>query len=99
MGTLAIMYHRFNEDKYPSTNIQMNIFKNQLEIIKQLNLQFYDPQEFNKKFNFSKKEKKILITIDDAFISFYENAWPLLKKKKSPLFYLYLQKLLENMAT
>ena len=84
MGTLAIMYHRFNEDKYPSTNIQMDIFKNQLEIIKQLNLQFYDPKEFSNKFNFSKKEKKILITIDDAFISFYENAWPLLKKNKIP---------------
>jgi len=84
MGTLALMYHRFNENKYPSTNIQMDIFKNQLEIIKQLNLKFYDPQEFKEKFIFSKKEKKILITIDDAFISFYKNAWPLLKKKKIP---------------
>ena len=24
------MYHRFDENKYPSTNIQINIFKNQL---------------------------------------------------------------------
>ena len=84
MGTLAIMYHRFNEDKYPSTNIQIDIFKNQLKIIKELNFKFYDPIEFSKKFNFLKKEKKILITIDDAFISFYENAWPLLKKDKIP---------------
>ena len=28
--------------------------------------------------------KKILITIDDAFTSFYDNAWPLLKKNKIP---------------
>jgi hypothetical protein len=33
-GILSIMYHRFNESKYPSTNIQMEVFKNQIEIIK-----------------------------------------------------------------
>ena len=31
-----------------------------------------------------KIEKKILITIDDAFSSFYEVAWPYLKKNKIP---------------
>ena len=32
-GILAIMYHRFNENKYPSTNIRMEIFKKHMEII------------------------------------------------------------------
>ena len=27
-GILSLMYHRFNETKYPSTNIQMKVFKN-----------------------------------------------------------------------
>ena len=27
-GVLSIMYHRFNEFKYPSTNISMDVFKN-----------------------------------------------------------------------
>ena len=31
-----------------------------------------------------KKDRKILLTIDDAFLSFYENAWPILKEKKIP---------------
>ena len=35
---LHIMYHRFDEDKYPSTNIQMNIFKKQIQIIKRSKL-------------------------------------------------------------
>ena len=26
-GIVSIMYHRFNESKYPSTNIQMDIFR------------------------------------------------------------------------
>ena len=84
VGTLALMYHRFNEPKYSSTNIQMDIFKNQIEIIKKLNYNFYDPGEFKEKFNIPKDEKKILITIDDAFSSFYKNAWPFLKKNRIP---------------
>ena len=33
---------------------------------------------------FVKINKKILITIDDAFLSFYNNAWPVLKKNQIP---------------
>ncbi len=78
------MYHRFNEDKYPSTNIKMDIFEKQIQIIKQKNYQFESPEIFQKNFYTPKNEKKILITIDDAFSSFYEHAWPFLKKNKIP---------------
>ena len=78
------MYHRFNENKYPSTNIQMEIFKKQIDIIKKNNYEFYSPKRFDLDFNIPKLNKKILITIDDAFSSFYENAWPYLKKNKIP---------------
>ena len=37
-----------------------------------------------KNFYTSKIEKKILITIDDAFSSFYEVAWPYLKEENIP---------------
>jgi peptidoglycan/xylan/chitin deacetylase (PgdA/CDA1 family) len=84
MGILVLMYHRFDEEKYPSTNIQIDIFKDQIEIIKNLNYDFYDPIDLQKNFYIPKKEKKILITIDDAFSSFYENAWPILKIKQIP---------------
>ena len=84
MGILSLMYHRFNENKYPSTNIQMDIFKQQIEIIKNLKYDFYDPKNLEKNFHIGKVEKKILITIDDAFSSFYEIAWPYLKKEKIP---------------
>ena len=84
MGILTLMYHRFDEKKYPSTNIQMNIFKEQIKIIKSLNYNFYDPGDFEKNFQIPKNEKKILITIDDAFLSFYESAWPYLKNNQIP---------------
>ena len=83
-GVLSIMYHRFNEFKYPSTNISMDIFKKHIKLILESNYSFYHPKSFEKEFNLSKKEKKILLTIDDGFQSFYENAWPLLKENKIP---------------
>ena len=78
------MYHRFDENKYPSTNIQMDVFVKQIEMIKNSNYDFYDIQKFIDNFNEPKNEKKILITIDDAFSSFYEIAWPFLKENKIP---------------
>ena len=55
MGTLALMYHRFNENKYPSTNIQMNVFEQHIKIIKDKKYDFYDPKEFD--LNFKKPKK------------------------------------------
>ena len=83
-GVLSIMYHRFNENKYPSTNIQMNIFLKQIKLIGDLNYKFIHPDEFQKSFNVPKQQKKILLTIDDAFQSFYDVAWPYLKENKIP---------------
>ena len=62
----------------------MNIFKKQMEIIKNLNYKFYDPNFFIDEFDKKKNEKEILITIDDGFKSFYTEAWPYLKKNKIP---------------
>ena len=62
----------------------MNVFKQQIEIIRNLKYNFYNPQDLEKNFFTPKTEKKILITIDDAFTSFYEIAWPYLKAEKIP---------------
>ena len=83
-GILSLMYHRFNENKYPSTNIKMDVFRNQIDIIKNLNYDFYDPKFLIEEFDEPKSKKKILITIDDGFKSFYDEAWHYLKKNKIP---------------
>ena len=83
-GILSIMYHRFNEHKYPSTNINMEVFKKHLEIVKNSKYNFLNPNEFDSKFKTSKSEKEVLITIDDAFESFYNEAWPHLRDNKIP---------------
>ena len=45
-GLISIMYHRFNENKYPSTNIQLDVFKKQLDIIENEKIKFIHPKEF-----------------------------------------------------
>ena len=83
-GVLSIMYHRFDEIKYPSTNIRMKVFLKHIQLIKDLNYEFIHPNDFKENFNVKKKQKKILLTIDDGFQSFYKIAWPYLKKNKIP---------------
>ena len=48
-GILSLMYHRFDENKYPSTNIKMDVFKKQIEIIKKIILNFLI-QKFREEF-------------------------------------------------
>jgi len=78
------MYHRFDEIKYPSTNIRMEVFRKHMDIISKKNYSYLNPKDFDKKFSERKIKKKILITIDDGFSSFYEKAWPYLKEKQIP---------------
>ena len=78
------MYHRFEENKYPSTNIRMNDFLHHLKIIEENNITFINPNNFEYELKNNKSKRKILLTIDDGFSSFYKNAWPILKKEKIP---------------
>ena len=83
-GVLTLMYHRFEENRYPSTNIKIKNFEHHISMIKRSGLVFLKPNEFGLDLKLRKKERKILLTIDDAFLSFYKNAWPILKKNKIP---------------
>ena len=62
----------------------MDIFKQQLEIIENQGIKFIHPRDFKKSVSENKKERKILFTVDDGLLSFYKNAWPILKEKKIP---------------
>ena len=83
-GIISLMYHRFEENKYPSTNIKIDDFKKHLKIIEENKIEFINPKDFKNALQNKKLQRKILLTIDDGFLSFYENAWPILKEKKIP---------------
>ncbi len=78
------MYHRFEENKYPSTNVKMRNFLEHIKIIEENNISFINPKKFEDELKNNKSQRKILLTIDDGFSSFYKNAWPILKEKKIP---------------
>ncbi|MEE3234113.1 MAG: polysaccharide deacetylase family protein [Candidatus Latescibacterota bacterium] len=81
-----LLYHRFGESKYPSTNISPELFREQLEFLRQenytvLNLDQFRDLVFNRE-PFPKKS--VLITIDDAYSSIYNYAFPILKEYNFP---------------
>ena len=83
-GIIALMYHRFNENKYPSTNIRNEIFLKHLDEINNSKMEFISFNKFNEIIKSKIEKNYLLLTIDDGFESFYLNAWPLLKKREIP---------------
>ena len=57
-GIISIMYHRFEENKYPSTNIKMNDFVEHLKIIQKSNIEFVNPKNFENDLKNKKKKGK-----------------------------------------
>ena len=90
------MYHRFDENKYPSTNIKINDFKEHLKIIENSKIQFINPKNFENELKNKKKQRKILLTIDDGFSSFYNNAWPILKEEIPFILFVSTEKLVRS---
>ena len=82
----VLMYHRFGEDKYPTTNIKMDQFSDHIkELIKTKYNVIKIQDGLNAIQNISLvKDRSVIITIDDAYSSVFNNAWPILKKYGLP---------------
>ena len=78
------MYHRFDENKYPSTNVRNEIFLEHLKSISESEIEFINFNKFEKIMKTNIDKNYLLLTIDDGFESFYLNAWPILKNNKIP---------------
>ena len=78
------MYHRFNENKYPSTNVRNEIFLEHLSEINNSKIEFINFEKFKEIIKKNINKNYILLTIDDGFESFYKNAWPVLRNKNIP---------------
>ena len=58
-GIIVLMYHRFEENKYPSTNIRMVDFIKHINLIKKNNFIFVDANNFESNLLNLKKEQKM----------------------------------------
>jgi peptidoglycan/xylan/chitin deacetylase (PgdA/CDA1 family) len=85
-SAVVFMYHRFGEGEYPSTNITMEQFN---QHVKELTSGPYTvmgvPQIVNALGDGKGlPDRTIGITIDDAYRSVYEKAWPVFREHKLP---------------
>ncbi len=85
-NAIVFMYHHFGQSQYPSTNITLKQFENHLNYLKE---EHYNVWTLSKillyvKNKYTLPDKTVAITIDDAYISVYKHAYPMLKRKGFP---------------
>ena len=78
-----LMYHRFGEDKYPTTNVRIEQFEEHLEILASGEYSVWPLQDIISNLQAGKPvpDRTVAITIDDAYLSVYEVAMPRLKAR------------------
>lgn len=83
---VVLMYHHFGDARYPSTNIRLEQFDAQLNWLEQQRYQIWPLQKIvNKLINKQPiPDKTVAITVDDAYLSVYQHAYPRLKKRNWP---------------
>ena len=76
-----IMYHRFGENQLPATNIPLDVFDAHLAIIKDEGWEVLPLHDLitRLKTGIEIPDKALAITVDDAFLSVYTEAFPRLK--------------------
>ena len=83
----AFIYHRFDETRYPSTNISADIFTQQLEYLKKMKIEVVTLGDVATRLT---EERQLpghaaSISIDDAFRSFYDVGMPIIRRYGLPV--------------
>jgi peptidoglycan/xylan/chitin deacetylase (PgdA/CDA1 family) len=78
----VFVYHRFNDSRYPSTNISVQDFRDHLELLREHDFAVLTLGEIVARMLAGKTlpERCAAITVDDAFRSFLTDGWPLLQE-------------------
>ena len=79
-GINTFVYHRFGDDRFPSTNIGLNEFEAHLKHLKSEGYQLVTASKAAEMLKSEVTGKVAAITIDDGYKSFFENGLPLLEK-------------------
>ncbi|MFA7083626.1 MAG: polysaccharide deacetylase family protein [Arcobacteraceae bacterium] len=90
----VFIYHRFGDDRHPSTNTSLQELEKEFEYFKENNYEVVPLEQIIQKL----KQKEeipsnwIALTVDDAYKSFYKNGLPLFKKYNYPFtLYVYVE--------
>jgi len=82
----VLMYHRFGEDKYPSTNIRIEQFEAHLDMLSSGDYTVWPLGKIidHLQQGLNLPDKTVAITIDDAYLSVFTKARPRLKARNFP---------------
>jgi peptidoglycan/xylan/chitin deacetylase (PgdA/CDA1 family) len=85
-GAVVVMYHRFGEVGHTATNIKLDQFENHIEELASGRYNVLPLPEIVAALaeGRSLPERSLAITIDDAFLSVYTQAWPRLRAAGLP---------------
>lgn len=85
-GAVVVMYHRFGEPDYPSTNITLEQFERHLQELRKDTYSVLPLPEIVAALRERRPlpERAVAITIDDAYASVYREAWPRLREAGLP---------------
>ena len=86
-GTSVFMYHRFGEDKYPTTNVTERQFLSHINYVIDNEIKILKLEEIIEilENNESFSEKTVAFSVDDAYSSFYKIAWPIFRDNNIPV--------------
>lgn len=84
---VVLMYHRFEENRYPSTNIRISQFTAQLDYLQRKGYTIWPLRKLLQALHDGAQvpERTVALTVDDAYHSFYQHAYPILKQRDIPL--------------
>lgn len=79
---VCFVYHRFDDGRYPSTNIQADVFRGHLAYLKQNNFTVWTMGHAIQAIRNGDliPARTVVLTIDDGYRSFYDNGLPLLEE-------------------
>lgn len=82
----VLLYHRFDEAKYPTTSISKESFEEQLDYLGKEGYRFLDVDIFRRVLDGREPAgpKDVFITVDDGYRSVYDVAWPILRAREIP---------------
>ena len=83
---VVLMYHRFGEDKYPSTNVRLEQLDAQIKELTSGRYNVLPLPEIIRALRAGEvlPDRTVGISVDDAFRSVHDNAWPRFKAAGLP---------------
>jgi len=86
-GANVFLYHRFDEPHYSSTNIDIDVFAEQLAYLQENQYRVLSLKEVVRRLEAGEPfpEKSAALSVDDSFRSFKEQAMPLIRLYQYPV--------------